>query len=525
VEAELSNPLSIPLQFTDMKLVCSYSDNNNQEFEIIPFDTLLMPLSVKKVLFGFVSHREGDIEIEGMMFKLCGTVTGKRKFNGDFKVRITSPMPLIEPVFEGFKENLLEGQLHQFHLNIKNNGQKPMSHIAIKMSHPRYLSFDDDLVVFSFNSSNENELLSLTTKKFVFEEPLIPGKSFRIPLWIRGYKTGEHQLRFLFEYSCSEKNELLPARLQRAISTLTVEPSLKIDYTLVPSQTVPKSYLLAINIQNNSEETLSVLQMRCFSSLFKINNPNENGVLLELEKKKSGLFYAHVELSDEKSGTPHQDIVSSQISSEYEDILSKIPSLSYLFRDHLCTRQTQVITHDFEQQDQTPLILRYKNKIHLSLIWKLGDKFGLYNFHDIDLLPVSPWSLEPENCPISFYLKSVKEVTHDFSQGFLIIPLTIFILNQSPFTPISFDFEAMLPMENEELGPSLYIWNGITRYHFPILQPRETTQLETEISFWSPGIYNINRMRFIVYLSDGSQEKKKIVVHSSVEHLISITQK
>jgi hypothetical protein len=190
---ELRNPLNVPVQFTQVQLVCSLAppnttspapDSNTNGNGVAPsftqssFDILLGPLEAKKVQFTLQPNVVGTITISGIRFNVCGVVAGMRELAALHVIRVTSAMPRIEPSIMDWPDHsssLLVGQLHKSTLRLTNSGQRPVVNLAFTMSHPECIissALDDSQAIAALHSTN----------------PLVRFFTFMIPfLWYQSY--------------------------------------------------------------------------------------------------------------------------------------------------------------------------------------------------------------------------------------------------------------------------------------------------------------------------------------------------
>ncbi|CAG8787064.1 2327_t:CDS:2, partial [Racocetra persica] len=188
----LYNPMQIAFNINDLILECEYiplpgsSENlteldkdidnetttpyndmiDNREpqlmkFEDFDLETLkevsLEGLEKKMISLCVLPKKQGSIKILGLRYILNSIVHGVKKFSKRGKrlndtneqrmsivyapdrsldLLVTSPMPLLEATFHSFPEVLLSGEVKQVLLEINNKGQKGLTDLRVKMSHP-----------------------------------------------------------------------------------------------------------------------------------------------------------------------------------------------------------------------------------------------------------------------------------------------------------------------------------------------------------------------------------------------------
>eukprot|EP01125_Pyxidicula_operculata_P012939 TRINITY_DN4261_c0_g1_i2.p1 TRINITY_DN4261_c0_g1~~TRINITY_DN4261_c0_g1_i2.p1 ORF type:complete len:1035 (+),score=251.81 TRINITY_DN4261_c0_g1_i2:1026-4130(+) len=320
VETELINPLKVPVQLTNMRLICEHVPGNgltasgemngdgvviksdSEQFEVQPCDTLLRPLDVKRVLFAIKPLSTGKIIIKGITFKFFGQVEGQRMFSINntsspsspplsvissplvsknanpmqkLEVIVCEPMPLLNVEFTNWPtSDVRQGELYPLKMKLSNNGQTPISQIAVSLSHPRYFSFPQfsnaSENLWNYNDDLDENVLNLSSLIIPLQEPLDSNNSIELPLWLRAYNTGTHSFKFMFYYATPQPNPNLKYRLQRAVASLTVLPSVQLKTYVVPSQTNPYHYLVGLTLENLTEnEIIEVSRIQSLCKYFE----------------------------------------------------------------------------------------------------------------------------------------------------------------------------------------------------------------------------------------------------------------
>jgi len=103
--------------------------------------------------------KQGTLKVLGLRYSLSSLIHGVKKFSrrgkrlNDTKehrmsvvyatdrsldLMVTSPMPLLEVAFHSFPELLFSGEVTQVVLEINNKGQKGLTDLRVKMSHPSF---------------------------------------------------------------------------------------------------------------------------------------------------------------------------------------------------------------------------------------------------------------------------------------------------------------------------------------------------------------------------------------------------
>ncbi|KYQ90212.1 hypothetical protein DLAC_08813 [Tieghemostelium lacteum] len=200
----------------------------------------------------------------------------------------------------------------------------------------------------------------------------------------------------------------------------------------------------------------------------------------------------------------------------------------------------------------------HPNHLDLVLFWECnsnsgsslnllsGNRIGTLNFPNILFLPThysdsalsTPWGswksttspsgkiitlIDPNlkiQLPLRFQLHSDLDVNHSFQQNPLcIVPLKLQLMNCSFVHQLNLTVECLLPHENvfdHSSTTSQYFWTGSTKTTIE-LKPQEIVNLPLYVCFNQPGVYNINRFKLSVKLSESSKD-----IYSTVQHLITI---
>ena len=127
-------------------------------------------------------------------------------------------MPQLEVQFEGFPNQIFSGEVQRANLVITNKGEKTLSNLKVKLSHPSFFYFgkmehlnidvyeettEGQAPIFTpFDSSNVLKDPSLVDICLINknEDCLLSGESVTIPVWIRGDRVGIFNFQFLFIY-------------------------------------------------------------------------------------------------------------------------------------------------------------------------------------------------------------------------------------------------------------------------------------------------------------------------------------
>ncbi|KAI7902118.1 ER-golgi trafficking TRAPP I complex 85 kDa subunit-domain-containing protein [Cokeromyces recurvatus] len=318
VHIDLFNPLQISISLSHVMLGCQYQtsidaqeskmdtseempeckqkqDSNSDIFNFDYFslqkldEITLEPLEKKTINLKIVPHHEGSIQVTGLHYTLNELVHTFKPFSKKGKrlnrtkeemmsatyaadrsldILVTSPMPLLDLVFHHVPDSILSGEVIQTVLEINNKGNKGLTLLRLKTSHPSFVCVGDpedmDKDIYAVDNSTPNEIeinnqlfdssvvtIPLPAKEHSHEHGIVlPGETTLVPFWIRGDRIGTHTFKFLFSYQSNEDNVMIAHRTLRYTMHIQVLPSLKINAFTRPSTTTVNEYILGIEIEN-----------------------------------------------------------------------------------------------------------------------------------------------------------------------------------------------------------------------------------------------------------------------------------
>eukprot|EP01117_Protostelium_nocturnum_P005453 TRINITY_DN1976_c0_g1_i3.p1 TRINITY_DN1976_c0_g1~~TRINITY_DN1976_c0_g1_i3.p1 ORF type:complete len:1121 (-),score=430.32 TRINITY_DN1976_c0_g1_i3:762-4124(-) len=468
VEIELSNPLQIPLQFSDLQLGAVHEsskdkkdDGEGELFVCSKFDLLLTPCESKRTRFTITPLCEGKLEITCIKFLLCSTVRGFQKIllpkkrlndtsdqkkgvfyedNLDLTVKVTSSMPLLDVSFSDFPPAMLQGQLFEIQMQLKNSGKSALNSVSVKMSHPAF---------FSFGKEEENK-----SQVSVSIESLLPGESKSFPVWIRAHKIGNYSFYFLFSYQSEVPNPEMKHRFQRVSKQLKVLPSIKLEATTTVSYSSLNAYLLDIQVNNISDESetaitedfeLISLSSNSHNWIIEPLNKKSNDEMFKIAQNQSTNFFFRIipALEDQVEDESTNSFISKHsLSSNSQKDLSSIPSFDFLEREKMmiAAKEKKRAVPGAENSNATPLNKRESN-LDLMLLWRTTADFskitlpyggpnhpsssnkmevvGQQNSCFIPFLipaTVDQVLSEEDDNPLRFSIECPRKVIHDFNQ-------------------------------------------------------------------------------------------------------------
>lgn len=317
VDVVLTNPLKVPLQFTDMRLAChltpSYSAmasglsrrgslskadrplapasssddpapaiDQPDRWEAEKHDKLFGPGETRTVQFTVKPLIEGSLSIVGVIFKLCGVLEAFRPLAKPSVIKVSVPMPRVSLSLLGLpaasdstRSALYVGQHHEVCLRIKNLGQKPLHNLAFTSSQPHL-----------FLSDSLKEDLSLPHKwaaRIPLTAPLQQDQTIDVPIVLRPTAEGTHTVQILVYYEPSHSvgpPSDIKHRLTRATFTLRVVKSIRCHTTIRPDPLQIDRYLLTLDVDNQTKLKTKSGVVIAIRDL-RITSPNWRPVLLD----------------------------------------------------------------------------------------------------------------------------------------------------------------------------------------------------------------------------------------------------
>lgn len=354
VDVVLTNPLQVPLQFTDMRLAChlnpsysamasgitrrssaskplernpaapaSSSSISQASSNSIPaassapveemwvaekYDKLFGPGETRTVQFAVKPLVEGSLNILGVAFKMCGVLDAFRPLAKPPTIKVSVPMPRVSLSLLGLpgshdssRSSLYVGQHHEVCLRVKNLGQKPLVNLAFTTSHPHI-----------FLSDAMEEDLSLPHKwaaRIPLTAPLNPDQFIDVPIVLRPTAEGTQTLQMIVYYEPAHTGGPmgdLKHRLTRATFTLKVLKSLRCNATIHPDPLHIDRYLLALDLDNQTKLK------------------TKNGVVIAVRNLRITSQTWRPILLDPNTGEPYADVSTKRV--RLQGVPSSAPS-------------------------------------------------------------------------------------------------------------------------------------------------------------------------------------------------------
>lgn len=210
--------------------------------------------------------------------------------NDSMNLIVTSPMPLLDVKCSGFPKTMVAGEVKSAVLTLSNRGQKPLSGLQVRLSHPAFFYFgrkeDLEQDIYHQSSIDGSSAISKSESPNHLFDPamvtirlperdgrssLLPGETTQIPFWIRGDRVGSYNFQFLFSYEtevgaflsiislltfllpnflgCFQtKNPVLKSRFLRWELATTISPSIRISAVTRQSAKTINQYVVSIEV-------------------------------------------------------------------------------------------------------------------------------------------------------------------------------------------------------------------------------------------------------------------------------------
>jgi len=255
---KLSNPLLIPLEVANMRLVCKWkgptqnkTDGQEQEEEEqesrrgcemgstpSPMDAFtysslsftIDPLQGGQIELLVSPLCEGILHVEGVTWDVADVLHGHHPFalpmrqvtfpviggrrrkpelhpDPSLVIPVTPPAPLLLTEIDDFPSHMHAGEVVSRTMKLSNAGQLPMHRMCVRLSHPGFIALGTTLEGSHGTPSNEPCYEHTWSEGYIsLPLTLAPGQSVTLPIWIRATLEGKHNIQFLVKYE-----PLLPA--------------------------------------------------------------------------------------------------------------------------------------------------------------------------------------------------------------------------------------------------------------------------------------------------------------------------
>jgi hypothetical protein len=173
VHLVIRNPLNVALNLSNLSLRCCFGDSSStrgndtdrsnqilvesEEFTVenipdFPLDpnqetrVFYADYTNEKIQINIIPKLKGHIHILGVVYLIGGLIPsfkslGKVNSEGVMKapmLNVTLPMPVLDITFEKFPEFMVSGEVVTSIMRIKNNGNRGLQNLRLKVSHPSF---------------------------------------------------------------------------------------------------------------------------------------------------------------------------------------------------------------------------------------------------------------------------------------------------------------------------------------------------------------------------------------------------
>ena len=154
------------------------------------------------------------------------------------------------------------------------------------------------------------------------------------------------------------------------------------------------------------------------------------------------------------------------------------------------------IVGDVQPSRSFSSLLGGQDGVKLVISWSIEKRFGQSHLVPLTLQQ----KLSPKVCPLTIAVEYESTIAMSESNPYAELPVRVIIRNDSSrdSAPVSFSFEMI--HSNEEKGPiyPYFTWAGTTRRCVRDCAPNQQVLVDAFACFMSPGMYDLNRFRFIV---------------------------
>ncbi|XP_024936039.1 trafficking protein particle complex subunit 8 [Cephus cinctus] len=329
---ELHNPLRIPLPLSNVKLLWSFTSNDEEivtnenemddSMKSFPVDTqtieaiVLQPDCRQFVVLSLKPKQIGDIKVIGLSYTLSNptstvadqlvvnpsvSISGKRLFDikgpklknikekpgvklygEDYRLymRVVEKAPFMQVSFSKLSPEMLCGEMQRVEVTLKNIGHAPLTNLYIGTSNAKLFSLENQLV-------NTDNVQTGKSRRLITKIRLPPStggilnveETHKMPLWIRApHEKGTHRLDLLFYYENPEANSIPKYRLSRQTWQLTVLDSIQINAI---------AHRSAVNLENSTTLNMTIR----VKNTNQVRDPFINEIALTKVSLKSDSWY------------------------------------------------------------------------------------------------------------------------------------------------------------------------------------------------------------------------------------------
>jgi len=476
------NPLSVPLEITELKIVCYYTNTNNKE-DINYYNN---PLTLKEneeheIVLWIVPKKKGELCIDGIEWTIANLVSGS------FTIQqlTNKDEPIILEVKEkagelevktdkDLRTSYFNGEIDYYRLKLKNIGDLPVSNISLCTDYPVLLGWKTLDLDWILNKDEEKELTIYIQPRFI---RLSKGKELLIS-------------KILVRYNASENKTYY--RYKRIEHSFTVNSSFDIVSKTVRSHKNLNKHLLNLQIEQIQapNTNLQLSQLCVINDDYKII---ESSQFTEFGKVFNS-FIALTHVQGETASLDERRILYKDTLKSSEDITTKEPYVNYIkeFKDYRVNKHNKrkiiativdiLAIWTLEQEE-----IKYKGctliQVYLSFYYAKQNAIAK----------------EPSVFPLQVVHESPDKVNHNFSMNPICKVELRLVLKNSLKHPISFRFEALKVVKGGKDKSMQFIWQGQVVKNIIGLKYEEAKEIKLDACITRPGVYDLNRFIFRFY--------------------------
>jgi len=309
VKIVLSNPLDVPVSLTDVQLVAAMEASDSEpgttldaptfdatiakllastessplrDFGELVVDSLpvtLGPRETSTVLLRVCPLLTGRLKVSGLKWRLNGEVwatheidlpgpllqdsldhraTNARGPNTTLTFDVVDDLPWLALELQGLPDTILQGEVVQAVLKVRNVGRAPAHGLFVKSDAPWcYVGNAPSFNPSDPAASPAPALMGASGTALEVLDLLPVGEEVMLPLWLRGVGGGKQALHLLLQYGSREPQKPC-VRYLRHSCEVCVLPSLHTEVTVTPLQE-DAEYLLSIGLTNFCSDALPLV--------------------------------------------------------------------------------------------------------------------------------------------------------------------------------------------------------------------------------------------------------------------------
>lgn len=268
VEAQIRNPLNCAVILNDVTINCTLDDDDGigDAQKISPIAEIKLEASEWNTLkWTFKAEKKGVIKPFSLSFKLSEQIDVLKSLNesvtntAECCCSVIEAMPHLSFEWVETPDTLIEGQMRQMQLTLKNFGNAPCSTISYQCSEIGYLSFHDENLYLTPEFEFKNWCKYDSSKQILLPNTLMPGDEVTIDAIIRGRSLGSRVLGIFFSYG-SDLNKSIKRLVHNEIY-LEVIPSLSVKLDLRSGRGNRASCEGSVILTNNSNLPIDIYEI------------------------------------------------------------------------------------------------------------------------------------------------------------------------------------------------------------------------------------------------------------------------